>query len=68
MPSAKDRVALTLRVDQERHTRLRLLAAQTKRSSQDILLAALDSYIDGAAQGMSFCECLKPASLCCKSD
>jgi len=67
-PAAKDRVALTLRVDQERHTRLRLLSAQTKRSSQDILMAALDSYIDAASQGMTFCECLKPASLCGKSD
>jgi hypothetical protein len=65
--SAKDRVALTLRVDQDRHTRLRVLAAQTKRSSQDILLAALDNYIDSASQGMSFCECLKPSSMCCKS-
>jgi len=65
--STRDRVALTLRVDQERHTRLRVLAAQTKRSSQDILLAALDCYIDSASQGMSFCECLKPSSMCCKS-
>lgn len=65
--SAKDRVALTLRVDQDRHTRLRVLAAQTRRSSQDILLAALDSYIDVASQGMGFCDCLKPNSQCCKA-
>ena len=65
--SAKDRVALTLRVDQDRHTRLRVLAAQTRRSSQDILLAALDSYIDTASQGMGFCDCLKPNSKCCKA-
>jgi predicted transcriptional regulator len=65
-PSAslsKKRVALTLRVDHDRHRRLRILAAQTGRSSQEIMMTALDAYVDGEAAG-EICECLKAQARC----
>ncbi len=39
------RVAFTLRIDAERHLRLRLLSALTNRSAQRLLIEALDSMI-----------------------
>ncbi len=42
----RGRVKLSLRLDRERHTRLRLFAAHTERHLQDILTAALDEYLD----------------------
>ena len=43
------RVKLSLRLDAERHTRLRLAAAHTGRRLQDVLTAALDSYLSEIA-------------------
>jgi hypothetical protein len=39
------KVAFTLRIDAERHLRLRLLSALTNRSAQRLLTEALDSII-----------------------
>lgn len=44
-----ERIAMTVRLDHDRHLRLRVFAAHANRSSQEILTAALDSYLD--AQG-----------------
>ena len=44
-----ERIAMTVRLDHDRHLRLRVFAAHVNRSSQEILTAALDSYLD--AQG-----------------
>lgn len=40
------KAALTLRLDAERHLRLRLASAITNRSAQDLLTQALDALID----------------------
>ena len=39
------RVRVSLRLDRERHLRLRLLAAHTRRTIQETLLAALDAHL-----------------------
>lgn len=39
------KAAFTLRIDAERHLRLRLLSAMTRRSSQRLLIEALDTMI-----------------------
>lgn len=38
-------IALTLKVDQARYEALKVLGARTRRSNQEILLAALDAYL-----------------------
>lgn len=54
------RVRLSLRLDPQRHRRLKLLSTHTRRSIQDTLIAALDFYL--ADQGRSVmegaCTCL----------
>jgi hypothetical protein len=40
-------IALTLKVDQARYEALKVLGACTRRSNQEILLAALDAYLYG---------------------
>ena len=40
-------IALTLKVDQARYEALKVLGARTRRSNQEILLAALDAYLEG---------------------
>jgi hypothetical protein len=40
-------IALTLKVDQVRYEALKVLGARTRRSNQEILLAALDAYLKG---------------------
>ncbi len=48
-PWAKKRVATTLRLDPERHLRLKIFTAWTERSIQDVLTCALDDYLDRAS-------------------
>lgn len=43
---AKARTAFTLRLDPERHLRLRLAKAVSQRSAQEIVTEALDAYLD----------------------
>ena len=43
VPGSK--AAFTLRIDPERHLRLRLASAVTRRSAQVILIEALDTYL-----------------------
>ena len=38
-------IALTLKVDQARYEAVKLLGARTRRSNQEILLAAVDAYL-----------------------
>jgi hypothetical protein len=40
-------IALTVKVDQARYEALKILGARTRRSNQEILLAALDAYLEG---------------------
>jgi hypothetical protein len=51
-----DRVALTLRLDRARYTRLKILAARRARSGQEVLLTALDAYLEACATD---CACLR---------
>ncbi len=44
-----DRVRVTLRIDPERHFRLKLVAAHLNQNTQDVLSVALDSYLDQVA-------------------
>lgn len=46
-PAAARKAAFTLRLDAERHLRLRLLSAVTNQSAQALLVAALDALIAG---------------------
>src|SRR5262245_42912290 len=55
-PAQDDRVALTLRLDRTRYTRLKVLAARRSRSGQELLLRALDAYLDACAVD---CACLR---------
>ena len=43
-------IALTLKVDQARYEALKVLGARTRRSSQEILLTALDAYLRGEGE------------------
>lgn len=51
-----DRVAFTVRLDRERHLRLKILAARRGRSGQEMLLRALDAYLEACAMD---CPCLR---------
>lgn len=60
--AGQDRVAFTVRLDRDRYTRLKILAARRGRSGQEILIRALDAYLEACA---SDCACLRgPASQC----
>lgn len=58
---ATKRIAMTLRMEQEDHLKLRLYAAHSRQSCQEIISAALDMYLseDQKVSGMSECSCLK---------
>ena len=51
-----ERVALTLWLDRARYTRLRILAARRARSGQEVLLNALDAYLEACGPD---CACLR---------
>jgi hypothetical protein len=57
--AADDRVAFTVRLDRERHLRLKILAARRGRSGQEMLLRALDAYLEACAMD---CPCLRVAT------
>jgi hypothetical protein len=50
------RVALTLRLDRERHRRLRIFAARNERTSQEVMLRALDVYLEACGAD---CACMR---------
>lgn len=54
------RVRLSIRLDPDRHLRLKLLAAHTRSSVQDLLIAALDAYLEDMGQSVNdgACACL----------
>jgi hypothetical protein len=43
--AARDKAAFTLRLDPDRHLRLRLACAVTRASAQQIVTGALDEYL-----------------------
>jgi predicted transcriptional regulator len=50
------RVALTLRLDRERHRRLKVFSARRQQSTQEVLLEALDAYLEACGAD---CACLQ---------
>ena len=52
----EDRVALTLRLDRERHRRLRIFCARHECSSQELIVRALDAYLETCGDD---CACLR---------
>ena len=55
------RTRISLRLDPERHLKLKLSAAHLHRNLQDVLIAALDSYLDqiGPTVKAGTCACLE---------
>lgn len=55
------RVAMTLRLDPDRHLKLRVLSAHAHQSCQQILTQALDDYLGEHCQdhGIKSCRCLQ---------
>ena len=53
------RVAMTLRLDRDRHVRLKVFAALHERNCQDVLIEALDAWLE--ARGAD-CACLRCGS------
>jgi hypothetical protein len=52
----EDRVALTLRLDRERHRRLKVFCARGQQTTQEVLLKALDAYLEACGAD---CACLR---------
>jgi hypothetical protein len=54
------RLRVALRLDEPRHRRLRLAAAQFHKTAQAVMLAALDHYLDRIVPSVleERCECL----------
>lgn len=58
-PEAGQRAKLSVRLDQDRHLRLKLAAAHLRRSSQTIMLEALDAYLTQVTPAIGGnCVCL----------
>lgn len=55
------RVRISLRLDEERHLKLKLTAAHMQKKLQDVVIAALDGYLDqiGPAVMNGHCACLE---------
>ena len=58
---APQRVALTVRLDPNRHTRLRIYAARHQTTSQEVMVDALDALL--AACGEE-CACVRGEATC----
>jgi hypothetical protein len=53
------RIAMTVRLDRERHVRLKIFAALHGRTSQDVLIRALDAWLEACGAD---CTCLRCAA------
>lgn len=53
------RIAMTVRLGRERHVRLKIFAALHGRSCQDVLIQALDAWLEASAAD---CTCLRCAT------
>ena len=58
--TAKKRIAMTLRMEQDEHLKLRLYAAHSRKSCQEIISEALKMYLaeDKTICSLSDCNCL----------
>ena len=50
------RIALTLRLDRDRHRRLKVFCARGQQTTQEVMLKALDAYLEA---GGADCACLR---------
>jgi hypothetical protein len=59
--AADPRARISLRLDDERHLKLKLTAAHLQKKLQDVVIAALDGYLDqvGPAVMNGNCACLE---------
>ena len=48
--SPSDTIAVTVRLDEDRYVRLKVLGARTRRTNQEMLVAALDAYLQSAIE------------------
>ena len=53
---AEGRIALTLRLDRERHRRLKVFCARRQQTTQEVMLNALDAYLEACGAD---CACLR---------
>lgn len=58
---ATKRIAMTLRMEQEEHLKLKIFAAHSRKSCQEVISAALEKYLCQSEKlcNMSDCNCLK---------
>jgi hypothetical protein len=56
MPAPKGKAAFTLRLDPERHLKLRLACAVTRRSAQLLVTGALDEFLNGLPEVQALAE------------
>jgi len=56
MPAPKGKAAFTLRLDPERHLKLRLACAVTRRSAQQLVTGALDEFLNGLPEVQALAE------------
>jgi hypothetical protein len=52
-PGSRGKAAFTLRLDPERHLKLRVMSALSHRSAQQIVTAALDAVLESQADTIS---------------
>ncbi len=59
-PTASTKARVTLRLDPERHLKLKLAAAHSRMSIQAMVTAAVDTYLDRSAPNLcnGSCACL----------
>ena len=56
--TGKAKAAFTLRLDPERHLKLRLACALTRQSAQQLVTGALDQYLNSLPELEAFADCL----------
>lgn len=52
-----DRVAMTVRMDEEQHIKLKVYCAHAKKSAQDVFLEALDAFIESHQDDAEMVDC-----------
>jgi hypothetical protein len=56
LPVPKGKAAFTLRLDPERHLKLRLACAVTRHSAQQLVTGALDEFLNGLPEVQALAE------------
>ena len=56
-PGVAERVAMTVRMDEDQHLKLKVYCAHTKKSAQEVFLEALDSFIAAHKDDTEMADC-----------